>query len=256
MRPLQLPIERGWQVLPGDARALPLEDESVACVVTSPPYNASIAYEGYDDSIDWDEYIALANDACQEMFRVLVSGGRAWINVVSSVPVVPKSEARVNLGALWANAATMSGFHHRDVVIWRKDMGYGGSCAWGSWQSPSAPNLRGLHEVVLSVYKDTWKRKAPDQYDGWRDNDGIETPWPELASNVWLIRPQPGQERDHDHPAPFPIELPKRCIRLSTWPGETVLDPFAGSGTTLRAAHELQRNPVGFDVDASKGSTT
>ena len=66
----------------------------------------------------------------------------------------------------------------------------------------------------------------------------------DLVRNVWTMRPE---RRRDDAPAPFPLALPARAIRLSTWPGELVVDPFAGSGTTMRAAEELGRPALGFD---------
>jgi site-specific DNA-methyltransferase (adenine-specific) len=67
--------------------------------------------------------------------------------------------------------------------------------------------------------------------------------WPALCSTVWNLRPA---DR-HGHPAPFPLELARRCTRLSTWPGEVVLDPFAGTGTTLLAARQLGRRAIGIE---------
>ena len=67
--------------------------------------------------------------------------------------------------------------------------------------------------------------------------------WQALCSTVWNIPPA----RREGHPAPFPVELARRCVRLSTWPGETVLDPFAGSGTTLLAARQLGRRAIGIE---------
>jgi site-specific DNA-methyltransferase (adenine-specific) len=69
--------------------------------------------------------------------------------------------------------------------------------------------------------------------------------WPELCSTVWNLAPA-ARQRD-GHPAPFPLELARRCIRLSTWPGEVVLDPFAGTGTTLLAARQLGRRAIGIE---------
>jgi site-specific DNA-methyltransferase (adenine-specific) len=71
--------------------------------------------------------------------------------------------------------------------------------------------------------------------------------WPALCSTVWQIAPA----RRDGHPAPFPIELARRCIRLSTWPGETIFDPFAGSGTTVLAARQLGRRAIGIEASAA-----
>jgi site-specific DNA-methyltransferase (adenine-specific) len=80
----------------------------------------------------------------------------------------------------------------------------------------------------------------PEAHRGWQDSEGG---WPALTSNVWRIHP----ESDRTHPAPYPIELPYRCIRLGSFPGELIVDPFAGSGTTLLAARNLGRDAIGLD---------
>jgi DNA methylase len=77
----------------------------------------------------------------------------------------------------------------------------------------------------------------------WLDSVGG---WPGLCSTVWNLTP--AARTPHGHPAPFPVELARRCIRLSAWPGETVLDPFAGTGTTLLAARQLGRRAIGVEV--------
>ena len=94
--------------------------------------------------------------------------------------------------------------------------------------------------------RDGWERTPPAGLEGWRDGLGG---WPGLCSTVWNLAPAarvPG-----GHPAPFPVELARRCIRLSTWPGEVVLDPFAGTGTTLLAARQLGRRAIG--IEAQRG---
>jgi site-specific DNA-methyltransferase (adenine-specific) len=93
---------------------------------------------------------------------------------------------------------------------------------------------------VLVACKDGWDRTPPPDRADWRDGIGD---WQSLCSTVWHLPPA----RRDGHPAPFPVELARRCIRLSTWPGETVFDPFAGSGTTLLAARQLGRRAVGIE---------
>ena len=228
----------------GDARDLPLDDASVACVVTSPPYNMDIEYgDHYVDRLDWNEYGRLAVEASREIERVLVPGGRAWVNVPPAAPG-GRYGSRVNVAAGWADALEGAGLNYRDTVVWIQDS-HDAACAWGSWRRPTAPNLRGSYELILSFYKGDWKRVDPTE-EGYTD-EGED--WPDLVRNVWTM--QPARRRD-GAPAPFPEELPARCIRLSTFPGETVLDPFAGSGTTLRAAESLGRVGLGFDLGAPK----
>lgn len=217
-------------------------DEVAACVVTSPPYNVGLNYDGHHDWTPWDQYRALADDTARLIARALVPGGRAWVNTAVSVPATPdggEGKQRVLLGHLWAAALAADRLELVDQVAWSSMRG--GGTAWGSWQSPAAPNLRGDYEVITVACREGWDRPAPAGCEGWRDTIGG---WPELCSTVWQICPA---HRDGTHPAPFPPELAARCIRLSTWPGETVLDPFAGSGSTLVAARDLGRRAIGVE---------
>jgi site-specific DNA-methyltransferase (adenine-specific) len=226
-----------------DVRDVDLGEVAAAVVVTSPPYNVGLSYDGHDDALDWPAYRAFACDAATVIARALVPGGRAWVNTAVSVPEDSTAGAcvakrRVLLGHLWAGALETSGLGLVDQVAWTSQRGAG--TAWGSWQSPAAPNLRGDYEVVTVACRDGWERQPPAGYAGWRDTVGG---WPALCSTVWPVAPA----RREGHPAPFPIELARRCVRLSTWPDEVVLDPFAGTGTTLQAARQLGRRAIGVE---------
>jgi DNA methylase len=247
-----------------DLRDVPLSElaETVACVVTSPPYNVGLAYDADDhgDRLGWDAYWRLADTAAHVMARALVSGGRVWVNTAVSVPHTPlppgphsgrAAKRRVLLARGWADALEHGGgLVMVDQVSWQSIRA--GGCAWGSWQSPAAPNLRGDHELITVACRDTWERTPPPGLDGWRDTVGG---WQGLCSTVWSVptvggRMAPGSntpEGSAGHPAPMPVEVARRCIRLSTWPGETILDPFAGSGTTLLAARQLGRRAIGIE---------
>jgi modification methylase len=223
----------------GDARKLPIGDESIHCVVTSPPYGVGISYDEYLDVAPTNGlYQDLIDQSTREIARVLVPGGRAWINIMPSVPLAD-SAVRFPLHEAWGQALRDAGLTYRDTVIWIQDA-YDGGCGWGSWRKPSAPNLRGAYEVILCYFKPPYRRETPPAWKGWSDDsDESSGSWQDLTRNVWSMRP-----------ARLPVELPERCIRLSTWPGEVVLDPFAGSGTTVEAARRLDRVGLGFDIDA------
>jgi site-specific DNA-methyltransferase (adenine-specific) len=139
----------------------------------------------------------------------------------------------------WATVLEAAGLDLVDQVAWCSPRGAG--TAWGSWESPAAPNLRGDWESVLVASAGGWERTPPQGAEAWRDGVGG---WPALCSTVWNLTPA----RRDGHPAPFPIELARRAVRLSTWPGETVLDSFAGSGTTLLAARQLGRRAIGIEA--------
>ena len=241
-------------VVRGDAGRLPLREASVHCVVTSPPYNLGVAYEGVRDRMPWAAYWSLVHRSCREMARVLVPGGRVWLNVMRSEPDHRQGNgggrrkngheiARMDFARMWTEGLERAGLAYRETVVWAQDA-WDGACSWGSWRMPSAPNLRGEYEVVLVYHKGPWKRQVPEGLAGWRDD---LAGWEDCCRNVWRIPPA----RSSEHPAVFPDELARRCVRLSTWPGETVLDPFCGAGTTLRAARDLGRSAIGVELSAS-----
>jgi site-specific DNA-methyltransferase (adenine-specific) len=224
----------------GDLRAVRLDAGSAAAVVTSPPYNVGVPYRDGGDLLPWADYWALAADAAAQMAAALVPGGRVWVDTAVSVPKCPVSpgKRRVMLAHGWASTLDAAGLSLVDQVAWCSTRGAG--TAWGSWESPAAPNLRGDWESILVASSGAWERPVAEADEDWRDGIGG---WAGLCSTVWNVRPA---DRN-GHPAPFPIELARRCIRLSTWPGETVLDPFAGSGTTLLAARQLGRRAIGIE---------
>jgi site-specific DNA-methyltransferase (adenine-specific) len=232
-----------------DFRAVDVAAGSVAAVVTSPPYNVGLDYDGHErgDSLAWPEYWSLAADAAGVMARALVEGGRVWVNTAVSVPADPDpggphsgrcGKARVMLAHQWAGVLEAAGLVLVDQVAWCSPRGAG--TAWGSWESPAAPNLRGDWESILVACAGGWERRAPVGCEGWRDTVGA---WASLCSTVWNLTPA----RRGGHPAPFPVELARRAIRLSTWPNELVFDPFAGSGSTLLAARQLGRRAIGIE---------
>jgi site-specific DNA-methyltransferase (adenine-specific) len=127
-------------------------------------------------------------------------------------------------------------------IIWQKGRGANGSCAWGSWRSARAPRLRDLHEYLLVFAKGSFTR--PDK--GTSNLSAEE--FTEATLSVWEIMPVSAKKVGH--PAPFPVELANRVIKLYSYVDDVVLDPFIGSGTTAVAAKQNGRHYVGFDISA------
>lgn len=225
----------------------------VAATVCSPPYNVAVDYADHDDTMAWEAYRDLAAGVAAGIAAVQPHG-RTWVNVTPTVPTVPipagghsgrASNRRESLLAIWDTALRSNGHQPWDYVAWAIP-GRGPGCAWGSWESPAAPNLRGEWEVVIAAHTGpTWARHTPDEFQRRKDTVGD---WTSLTTNLWRIRPETRGPRTGHHPAPFPTTLAARCIRLSSWPGEVVLDPFMGSGTTVLSARALGRRAVGIDV--------
>ena len=210
-----------------------VNDNSVSLMVTSPPYHVG---KDYDTDDTFDVYLDLLQTVFAETYRVLEPGGRAAVNVagLGRRPYLPLST--------YVDAIMLDlGFFPRGEIVWQKAEGASGSCAWGSWCSPTNPTLRDVHEKIL-VYSKGRFSTHPSKGKG-KTMDGPE--FMEATLSVWKI--PPASAKRVGHPAPFPVELPKRLIELYTFPGDLVLDPFIGSGATAVAAKQAGRHFVGYD---------
>ena len=202
-----------------------------AAAVTSPPYNAGVAYDCHDDHLSPDAYAELVTAAAGALRRALAAAnGRAFVNV--GVAVLHP----------WLDALEPAGFAGSTLICW--DYGLApADTAWGSWRSPAAPHLRYGFEPVLCAWTGEWRRRPPDGCEAWRDDLGG---WEALCRNLWRV--PPGASAGSGHPAVMPLGLATAAIRLATWPGEVVVDPFAGTGTTLLAAKLLGRRAIGVEL--------
>jgi modification methylase len=221
----------------GDSRDLSfLPDGVVDLVVTSPPYNVGIKYATHEDCLPLDDYLAMLESVWRECYRVMAPGGRIAINVagVDRKPYLPlHSYITVQMNKL--------GFNMRGEVIWNKGASVGVSTAWGSWCSPSNPTLRDVHEYILIFSKEDWKMGHKGETDLTSEE------FVQYTKSIWDFPTVSAKKVGH--PAPFPLELPSRLIKLYTCKNDLVLDPFMGSGTTCQAAELLGRRWVGIDMD-------
>lgn len=212
-----------------------LPDCCVHLMVTSPPYNVS---KQYDDDLSLDEYCKLLRSVFTETYRVLVTGGRACVNIANAgrKPYIP-------LHSFIIDEMLKIGFLMRGEIIWNKGASAGTSTAWGSWKSASNPCLRDVHEYILVFCKESFSRKPPQKRESTIGRDEFL----EWTKSIWEFPTISAKKVGH--PAPFPKELPHRLIQLFTFKDEVVLDPFCGSGTTCLAAFDDGRRYVGYDVD-------
>jgi site-specific DNA-methyltransferase (adenine-specific) len=171
-----------------------------------------------------------------EVYRVLVPGGRACINVANlgRKPYIP-------LHVFIVEDMLDLEFLMRGEIIWNKASSGSPSTAWGSWLSAANPTLRDIHEYILVFSKSMFNRK------GLRDRKSTisKEEFLEYTKSVWTFPAVSAKEIGH--PAPFPVELPYRLIQLYTFENEVVLDPFVGSGTACIAALKTKRHYVGYD---------
>ena len=222
----------------GDARDLSfLPENSVQLMITSPPYNVG---KDYDEDLAQDEYLELIYDVMKEIYRILIPGGRACINIanIGRKPYLP-------LNHMINQIMLELGFLMRGEIIWNKGASAGASCAWGSWQSAANPVLRDVHEYILVYSKGSFGR-ADARKEAKTDTISRDE-FLEYTKSIWTFGAESAKKVRH--PAPFPVELPYRLIQLYSYKEDIVIDPFCGSGTTCIAALKTERRFIGVELN-------
>jgi site-specific DNA-methyltransferase (adenine-specific) len=241
-------------IVHGDARDMSTcDDSSIALVVTSPPYFAGKEYEqalgqGHIPG-SYVEFLAMLRDVFQECRRVLEPGGRIAVNVANLGRKPYRSLSADVMRILQDDLELLP----RGEIIWQKARGATGSTAFGSYLSASNPVLRDVTERVVVASKGRFGRAIKRSVRAERglphENTITKEEFFESTLDVWEIRPE--HARRVGHPAPFPVELPERLLRLYTYKHDVVLDPFMGSGSTAVAAVRNDRSYVGYETDVA-----
>ena len=213
-----------------------LDAESVDCVITSPPYpgvnnlwGELYKAENFDKAHNflnsvWDECLRLLRPGCKLIINIANTKRRPYLTNVARV-------------YWWARDKV----EPIGEIIWNKGYGQLGT-AWGSFRSPADPALADQHEYIL-VFRKFGKRQKPEDYEKIDLKD-----FKSWRNSMWNI--PPAKASKVGHVAPFPIQIPSRLIILYTFKGETVLDPFNGSGTTGMACIKLGRNYIGIEKES------
>lgn len=211
-----------------------LQANSVDLVITSPPYNCGIEYETHNDNMNWPDYYKWCGEWLKEIFRILKDDGRfCLIHYLS----LGNSDNRHAPLMVLNTMAEQIGYKHHGLAIWW-DITLTKRTAWGSWLSSSAPYINSPFEGVLILYKDRWKK------DRQGKTDLNKKEFMESCSGIWNI----ATEHDRTHPAPFPLKMASRCIRLLSYEDDVILDPFMGSGTTGLSAFLNKRSFIGIEI--------
>jgi len=212
-----------------------IPDYSIHLMVTSPPYNVT---KEYDENLTLDEYRGLLKKIFTEVYKKLVTGGRACINLANlgRKPYIP-------LHSYIIQDMLEIGFLMRGEIIWNKASSASPSTAWGTWLSAANPILRDIHEYILVFSKEAFNRKnLPDKVSTITKEQFLE-----YTKSIWTFPAE--SARKVGHPAPFPIELPYRLIQLYTFKDEVILDPFCGSGSACIAVIKTGRHYIGYDTE-------
>jgi len=214
-----------------------VENDSVDLVITSPPYNVDIQYNSHKDDVSYADYLEFSGKWMSRCFEWLKDDGRFCLNV----PLDKNKGGQQSVGADLTTLAKEIGFHYHSTIIWNEG-NISRRTAWGSWKSASAPYVIAPVELIVVLYKKNWKKTSGSKISDIERNEFMD--W---TNGLWTFNGE--SKKRIGHPAPFPLELPRRCIKLFSYVNDVVLDPFAGSGTTLLAAVSNNRKALGIDVD-------
>ena len=246
--------ETSHRLILGDARDLSsIEDKSVQLVVTSPPYWQIKDY-GAEGQIGYHqtfaEYIDSLNLVWMECERVLSDGCRLCVNVGDQFArsVVYGRYKVISIQSQILRFCEAIRLDYMGTIVWKKvttTRTTGGASIMGSFPYPRNGMVKINYEHIL-LFRKTGKPPKPSSNAKANSEMSIED-WNTYFSGIWTV---PGTRQD-GHVAMFPEEIPRRLIRMYSFEGETVLDPFAGSGTTMCVANELDRNSIGCEVDPS-----
>jgi len=163
--------------------------------------------------------------------------GRFCLNI----PLDKNKGGQQSVGADLTIIAKQIGFKYHSTIVWNEG-NISRRTAWGSWMSATAPYVIAPVELIVILYKKRWRKTS-----GSKISDITKEEFMNWTNGVWTFSGE--SKKKIGHPAPFPIELPRRCIKLFSFVDDTVLDPFLGSGTTLVATKMLNRKGIGIEID-------
>lgn len=256
-----------------------VEDESVHLCVTSPPYNVQWDYGSHGDDMAYhSDYLNLLARVFGQMSQKLVPGGRLVINVPTLVRMGAKGGrplAADIIGMLTARTVSnpqrkgqgsglqlarheSNSITHplsdgapvyalREYIIWNKGFNTDGLAPNGSFPKPWGILLNNMHEAVL-VFQRPGDRDVSSIPDEVKEASEIDKEQDDLCDDVWNISPENWDFQEEEESVPvFPEEIPRRAIKLWTYKGDTVLDPFGGRGTTCKVAKEMERHSIMYE---------
>ena len=246
-------MKLSYTVVIGSSRSMTeLEDESIHLIFMSPPYMAARDYGSTPDNIGNtvdDEYYSMMLDVINECYRVLIPGRRMFI-VIQDLPDEPSSTNTTSVirrkliaYELAHHIIEKTKFELFCNIIWDK-IGNIELFPLGSFPYPFNIPVKHNYEYVLGFIKPGRPTEKPDA-ETLRNSTLTLDDVKDIVFGMIHMPPEPVE----GHPAPFPTKLAEMFIKAFSFMGETVLDPFVGSGTTMRAARNLKRSAVGYEIE-------
>ena len=213
------------------------DEEFIDLVVTSPPYNVGLEYGSSEDGGGYNEYLAFTKKWLKNVFSWTKPSGRLLLNI----PLDKNKGGLQSVGADITTIAKEVGWKYKSTIVWNEG-NISRRTAWGSFMSASAPYVIAPVELIVILYKEVWKKVGGSKISTITKEEFMA--W---TNGIWTFNGE--SKKRIGHPAPFPRELPRRCIKLFSYEGDTIFDPFLGSGTTLIEAEMNKRIGIGVDID-------
>lgn len=219
-----------------------IPDKGVNLVITSPPYNVDLGnnkykkegYKGYNDNLPYPKYLEFMRDTLTLCYSLLTEDGRIAINVGDG------KNGAITTHSDIIQMAKDVGFLPITTIVWNKN-NTSNRCAWGSYLSAKSPSFpRGFEYILVFSKSKSLTRQGESTIS--------KKEWIEYTNGLWTFAPEKDQKKI-GHPAMFPVELPKRLIKMLSYKGDVIMDPFMGTGTTGVACVNTNRNFIGIELN-------